>query len=57
MTTHKKLLKQVLAANPKRANDALVLGDIYMRAGDYNSALDALQPARSARIPMPALNC
>ena len=43
-----KLLKQVLAANPKRANDALVLGDIYMRAGDYNSALDALGQAEMA---------
>lgn len=43
-----KLLKQVLAANPKRANDALVLGDIYMRAGDYNSALDALSQAERA---------
>lgn len=37
-----RLLKQVLAADPRRANDALVLGDLYMRAGDYNSALDAL---------------
>ena len=37
-----KLLKQVLAADPRRANDALVLGDLYMRAGDYNSAVDAL---------------
>jgi tetratricopeptide (TPR) repeat protein len=43
-----KLLKQVLAANPKRANDALVLGDIYMRAGDYNSALNALSQAERA---------
>jgi len=43
-----KLLKQVLAANPKRANDALVLGDLYMRAGDYNSALDALNQAERA---------
>ena len=40
-----KLLKQVLAADPRRANDALVLGDLYMRAGDYNSALDALMRA------------
>ena len=43
-----KLLKQVLAANPKRANDALVLGDIYMRGGDYNSAVDALGQAERA---------
>jgi tetratricopeptide (TPR) repeat protein len=40
-----KLLKQVLAADPKRANDALVLGDLFMRAGDYNSAVDALERA------------
>ncbi|MBS1804525.1 MAG: tetratricopeptide repeat protein [Acidobacteria bacterium] len=43
-----KLLKQVLAANPKRANDALVLGDIYMRGGDYASAVDALGQAERA---------
>lgn len=40
-----KLLKQVLAADPRRANDALVLGDLYMRAGDYNSAVNALGQA------------
>lgn len=43
-----RLLKQVLASDPRRANDALVLGDIYMRAGDYNSALDALNRAERA---------
>ncbi|HXS74954.1 MAG TPA: tetratricopeptide repeat protein, partial [Terracidiphilus sp.] len=43
-----KLLKQVLAADPRRANDALVLGDLYMRAGDYNSAVDALGRAERA---------
>ncbi|MGA8089436.1 MAG: tetratricopeptide repeat protein [Terracidiphilus sp.] len=37
-----RLLKQVLAADPRRANDALVLGDLYMRSGNYDSALDAL---------------
>lgn len=37
-----RLLKQVLAADPKRRNDALVLGDLYMRGGDYTSALDWL---------------
>lgn len=40
-----RMLKQVLAADPRRANDALVLGDLYMRAGDYNSAVDALGKA------------
>ena len=43
-----RILKQVLAADPRRANDALVLGDLYMRAGDYNSAVDAL--GRADRI-------
>ena len=37
-----RMLKQVLAADPQRANDALVLGDLFMRTGDYGSALDAL---------------
>lgn len=40
-----RLLKQILARNARRANDALVLGDLSMRAGDYNSALDALNRA------------
>jgi len=40
-----RLLKQALAADPRRANDALVLGDLYMRAADYTSALDALNHA------------
>lgn len=40
-----RLLKQALAADPRRANDALVLGDLYMRAADYTSALDALNQA------------
>ena len=43
-----RMLKQVLAADPRRANDAQVLGDLYMRAGDYNSAVDAL--SRSEQI-------
>ncbi len=37
-----RLLKQALASDPHRANDALLLGDLYMRAGDYSSAIDAL---------------
>ena len=40
-----RLLKQALAADPRRANDWLVLGDLYMRAADYTSALDALSHA------------
>ena len=37
-----RLLHQVLASDPRRANDALVLADLDIRAGDYDSALDAL---------------
>ena len=40
-----RLLKQVLTADPQRANDALVLGDLYLRSGNYDSALDALNRA------------
>ena len=43
-----RMLKQVLAADPRRANDALVLGDLLMRAGDYNGAADAL--GRAERV-------
>jgi len=44
----KRLLKQVLALDPRRSNDALVLGDILMREQDYESALDALNRAERA---------
>jgi len=40
-----KLLKQVIAADPNRRNDLLVLGDLYMRTGDYTSAVDWLDKA------------
>ncbi len=43
-----RLLKQVLSADPRRTNDALVLGDIYMRQADYTAALDALDRAERA---------
>jgi tetratricopeptide (TPR) repeat protein len=43
-----RLLKQVLSSDPKRADDALMLGDLYMRSGDYTSALDWL--GRAERI-------
>lgn len=39
------LLKQVLAVDPRRKDDALVLGNLYLRAGDYTSALEWLQRA------------
>ncbi len=36
------LLKQVIASNPQRRDDALLLGNLYMRSGDYTGALDWL---------------
>jgi tetratricopeptide (TPR) repeat protein len=38
----KRLLNQVLSADPKRINDSLLLGEILMRAGDYAAALEVL---------------
>jgi tetratricopeptide (TPR) repeat protein len=40
-----RLLKEVVAANPRRRDDTLLLGDIYMRGGDYTTALDWLSKA------------
>ena len=40
-----RLLKQVLAADPKRKDDLLVLGELYMRSGDYTNALEWLGKA------------
>jgi predicted Zn-dependent protease len=40
-----RLLKQVLSSDPRRASDALLLGDIYMRSKDYNNAADWLVKA------------
>jgi tetratricopeptide (TPR) repeat protein len=39
------LLKQVVASNPQRRNDVLLLGNLYMRSGDYTGALDWLHKA------------
>ncbi len=36
------LLKQVIASNPQRRDDVLLLGNLYMRSGDYTGALDWL---------------
>ncbi len=36
------LLKQALAADPKRINDAVLLGELLLRSGDYAAALDVL---------------
>jgi tetratricopeptide (TPR) repeat protein len=40
-----RLLKQVLSSDPRRGEDALLLGDLYMRSADYSSALDWLGKA------------
>lgn len=40
-----RLLKEVLAANPQRASDALLLGNLYMKTGDYQGALPWLDKA------------
>jgi tetratricopeptide (TPR) repeat protein len=37
-----RLLKQVLASDPKRVNDLLLLGELLMRSGDYAGAIDLL---------------
>ena len=37
-----RLLKQVLASDPKRVNDSLLLGELLMRTGDYAGAIDML---------------
>ncbi|MGH9497944.1 MAG: tetratricopeptide repeat protein [Terriglobales bacterium] len=51
-----RLLTQVLAADPKRSNDAEVLGEILLRDGQYDQSLavlkraEAMQP--SARVEL-----
>ena len=40
-----RLFKQVLSSDPRRREDALLLGDIYMRSKDYADALDWLNRA------------
>jgi len=37
-----RLLNQVLSAEPKRVNDAVLLGELMMRSGDYDAALNVL---------------
>ncbi len=43
-----RLLKQVIASNPKRGDDALLLGDLYMRSRDYTDAVNWLDRAERA---------
>ena len=44
-----RLLKQVIASDPKRRDDALLLGDIYMKSADYTDAVDWLGRAERMR--------
>ncbi|MGA1984970.1 MAG: tetratricopeptide repeat protein, partial [Candidatus Sulfotelmatobacter sp.] len=37
-----RLLDQVLSTDPKRINDAVLLGELLLRDGDYPAALDVL---------------
>jgi tetratricopeptide (TPR) repeat protein len=41
----KRLLNQVLSADPKRITDAVMLGEILLRSGQYDDALDVLERA------------
>ncbi|MGA9464460.1 MAG: tetratricopeptide repeat protein [Terracidiphilus sp.] len=42
-----RLLKQLLASDPKRVNDILLLGDIYLRSKDFANAIEYLSKAES----------
>ena len=44
-----RLLKQVIASNPKREDDAMLLGNLYMRSRDYTDAVDWLERAERMR--------
>lgn len=44
-----RLLKEVVAADPRRFSDALLLGNLYMKTGDYNGALHWLNQAERAQ--------
>jgi tetratricopeptide (TPR) repeat protein len=40
-----RLLKQVTASDPRRRDDLVLLGNLYLRAKDYANAIDALDKA------------
>ena len=44
-----QLLQKIIAADPQRRNDVLLLGEIYMRSRDYSNALDLLSRAERLR--------
>ncbi|MGZ4814283.1 MAG: tetratricopeptide repeat protein, partial [Terriglobales bacterium] len=43
----KRLLLQVIAANPKRENDLLVAGELFMQTGDVQKGIELLQRAEN----------
>lgn len=43
-----RLLKQVLASDPGRKDDLFILGDLYVRSGDYTNAVEWLAKAERA---------
>ncbi len=45
----KKLLLQIIAANPQRVNDLLVAGELFIQTGDYEHALPLLQRADAVK--------
>jgi tetratricopeptide (TPR) repeat protein len=44
-----RLLNQVLSADPKRINDAVLLGELLLRSGEYAAALDVLVRAEQTQ--------
>ena len=44
-----RLLKQVISSHPNRGEDALLLGNLYMRSRDYTNAVDWLSRAERAQ--------
>jgi tetratricopeptide (TPR) repeat protein len=45
----KRLLMQVIRANPNRTNDLLVAGELYIRTGDTQEGINLLQRAESQK--------
>ena len=43
----KRLLAQVIRANPNRTNDLLIAGELYMRTGDTQEGINLLQRAEA----------
>ncbi len=43
----KKILLQVINANPKRATDLMMAGELFLQSGDYGQAIRLLQRAES----------